>query len=79
MIFPSDLDRLEALARAATPGPLDARCTSISDRRWALISRRRLQGEEFVAAYMSENDALFYKEANPSTVLRLIEECRRKM
>ena len=94
---PSDLDRLEALARAATPGPWEARPDPQAYPNWYLVYADKaeppllaqvLTGTSMYSmrsdlwperSRQAKLDATFIAAANPSTVLRLIAECRRKM
>ena len=80
-----ELNRLEALARAATPGPW--RAASADEAGGALVlvhgDGDSIAGFDPVGPWISEEqakaDLQFAAELNPSTVLRLIAECRRKM
>ena len=88
---PSDLDRLEALAKAATPGPRLYRPNKHDDWGWVrlsngeLIAMVRWNPESDLNKHRlertdpAEHDARFMAACDPSTVLRLIAECRRKM
>ena len=93
---PADLDRLEALARAATPGPwrrgadLRAVITDYRDENGNSSADNYVRGgwvktifRVHSAAWrpigQQVSDLDFCAAANPSTVLRLIAECRRKM
>ena len=83
MITPADLDRLEALARAATPGPWHRGQTG-NFRIYGLDGIGQQSGPIFetLPRYHPGDriaNAAFITEFNPSTVLRLIAECRRKM
>ena len=81
---PADLDRLEALARAATPGGWYVEGFSeLSEHGEAVTSYCEIvmapDQESIIADHCTTYNAAFIAAANPSTVLRLIAGCRRKM
>lgn len=64
-----DLDHLESLAKAATPGPWDYGACEVF-----------LKGTDFwpvIATCRNEDDLAFIAAANPAVVLELIAELRR--
>ena len=66
--MPIDLDQLETLATAATPGPWDYGACEVF-----------LKGTDFwpvIATCRNENDVAFIAVANPAAVLELIAEIR---
>jgi hypothetical protein len=64
-----DLDKLEALARAATPGPWT--------NGWPAIPFEDAVERIFAEDVHTREDAAFIAAANPATVLQLIELARR--
>ena len=89
---PGDLDRLEALARAATSGPWVLNPGKLEGLWHQLPGKGRGYGmlcwveedkhgnlTEEVGFRSGDADRTFIAAANPSTVLRLIAECRRKI
>lgn len=81
-----DLDRLEALARAATPGPWEAVSGSEVDPATLWLSGRNTgdggllaefyDGAAFSAGPRAEANAHYAAAADPATVLALIAELR---
>ncbi len=65
---PIDLDELERLAKAATPGPWHS--TRLGD-----VSPED-EHDPLICEPMSDADAAFIASANPSTILALITEVR---
>lgn len=84
-----DLDSLEALAKAATPGPwknVDTPAMSVCDEihdangtriAMALTTRHPRDGEQFIDFDQAEANAAFIAAANPATVLELIATVRQ--
>lgn len=62
----SELKELEAVARAATPGPWKRDCRAIDS----------VERGESVASADSENDAAYIAAADPATMLSLIGDVR---
>lgn len=72
-----DLDKLEKLAKAATPGK---RWAKMKGSKHALIAHADPPNgpTEELARFESQNDALFYAALNPATVLELIAYVREE-
>ncbi len=69
--MPLDLDKLEALARAATPGPW----TYDGDIR-ASDGSFIIRDDRYSPTTPGDSDAAFIAAANPATALALIDEIR---
>ena len=69
----TDLDKLEQVARAATPGPWEVSLCSPT-----VINKNKNRVKEVVRGRdpMDQKDRDFIAQANPSTVLELIERVR---
>jgi hypothetical protein len=72
---PLDLDKLEALARAATPGPWFAQ--AVVGYRGNLFDVRAQYQRPIAGSIHDPNDATYIAGANPATVLQLIALARR--
>jgi hypothetical protein len=70
-----DLDKLEALAKAATPGPWETIPTCENIVRVPFDGARGLEGLS-VADCRTDPVAAFIASANPATILALIERSR---
>lgn len=72
-----DIDKLERLAKAATPGPWRVEVRTLKGFGFCLVASGAPYHSGQVAHYCLSSDAVFVASANPATVLELIGEVRR--
>lgn len=68
-----DLDKLEQLARAATPGPYQYRDDTSAQHLGSTVEN---EARAIVAMHTSLEDAAYIAAANPAVVLELVQRLR---
>ena len=72
----TDIDKLEALAKAATPGPWRSESCGVDDCWCEVVNCDAREEGVSGSGALSKCDARYIAEANPATVLALIAEVR---
>ncbi|OBR52349.1 ead/Ea22-like family protein [Paraburkholderia tropica] len=72
----TDLDKLEELAEAATPGPWRAESCGIDDCWCEVVNCDSREEGVSGSGALSKRDARYIAAANPATILTLIAEVR---